>query len=254
MNLSLAAITFDTDWAPDFAIEHVARELISRRIKSTWFITHQSPAIQRLFAHTDLFEFGIHPNFLPGSTHGADHAAVLRHLRTLVPDAKAVRTHGLVQSTPLLHLMAADFGIEIDVSLFLPGASHLRPHALHLYDQALTRIPYFWEDDVEAYTPRRSWNLSDSRYHVAGLKIFNFHPMYTYLNCDNMDGYARLKRVKHLPELDAHACRPYVNSGAGTHSFFRQLVDLIEKGQERSFTISEIAALWAGETGGSGKS
>ena len=60
-------LTFDTDWAPDYTIDYVSEKLEKAKIKSTWFITHDSPAIQRL-VNNPLFEVGIHPNFLSNST------------------------------------------------------------------------------------------------------------------------------------------------------------------------------------------
>jgi hypothetical protein len=63
-------LTLDIDWAPDAAIDFVAEILVSRGVKATWFVTHDSPGVRRLRARPDLFELGIHPNFLPGSSHG----------------------------------------------------------------------------------------------------------------------------------------------------------------------------------------
>ena len=63
-------LTLDTDWAPDFVIDFVAKQLVAYQVRATWFVTHASPAVERLSQHSDLFELGIHPNFLPGSTHG----------------------------------------------------------------------------------------------------------------------------------------------------------------------------------------
>jgi len=81
------AITLDVDWAPDFVIEDVAELLINSSVRATWFVTHASSAIDDLRKRPDLFELGIHPNFLPGSTQGADVDSVLNHCMSLVPDA-----------------------------------------------------------------------------------------------------------------------------------------------------------------------
>ncbi len=76
--MSRAAITLDVDWAPDFMIDAAAQALVDREVKATWFVTHASPAVERLREHPDLFELGIHPNFLAGSSHGATPAACPR--------------------------------------------------------------------------------------------------------------------------------------------------------------------------------
>ena len=97
MTVPSLAITLDIDWAPDHVIDRIAAQLIDARVRATWFVTHQSPAIDRLRARPDLFELGIHPNFLNQSTHGETPAEVLAHCMALVPDARSMRTHSLVQ-------------------------------------------------------------------------------------------------------------------------------------------------------------
>ncbi|MCX6671896.1 MAG: hypothetical protein NTX92_08260, partial [Euryarchaeota archaeon] len=63
ININKNLICIDTDWASDSIIKDIADYLIMNKIKSTWFITHDSPAIRKLLAKPDIFEVGIHPNF-----------------------------------------------------------------------------------------------------------------------------------------------------------------------------------------------
>ncbi len=246
--MNLFAVTMDMDWAPDFAIEYVAELLVDNGVKASWFITHTTPKLQLLRTHGNLFELGIHPNFLKASSHGSDESSVLESMKTIVPEARAVRTHALVQSTPLLYKIASQFDIHIDVSLFLPDTPHLQPHTLHLYDQHLLRLPYFWEDDVETYNPNAGWAMSNPRYHVPGLKIFNFHPFLVYLNCRTLDGYEQLKKLRHLPDLKPDDCAPFIERKDGTNTLLNGLIRHIKAQQEESFTISELAALWGKNT------
>lgn len=96
-----ALLTLDIDWAPDCTIEWIARTLVARQVRATWFVTHLSPAVERLRDHPDLFQLGIHPNFLAGSSHGDTTDAVLGHCMGLVPEALTMRSHALVQSPPI---------------------------------------------------------------------------------------------------------------------------------------------------------
>ena len=41
-------LTFDTDWAPDYAIDYVVKKLEKWNIRATWFVTHDSQVIQKL--------------------------------------------------------------------------------------------------------------------------------------------------------------------------------------------------------------
>jgi peptidoglycan/xylan/chitin deacetylase (PgdA/CDA1 family) len=42
------ALTFDVDFAEDTVIDETVKLLKESNTKSTWFVTHDSPAIQRL--------------------------------------------------------------------------------------------------------------------------------------------------------------------------------------------------------------
>src|SRR5437588_10311456 len=102
MLIAAPILTFDVDWAPDYMIDFVAERLLKDRMRPTWSVTHESPAIERLRSNSDIFELGVHPNFLPGSSHGGNTHDVLRSCMAMVPEAQSFRTHSLVQSTPLL--------------------------------------------------------------------------------------------------------------------------------------------------------
>ena len=123
-------LTIDLDWAPDFAINYMMNILLLKRIKCTWFITHKSEAVEELMTHGNFFEFGIHPNFFPESTHGNNPNDVMKHMMEIVPNAKIVRTHVLLQSGRHLKLMVNDYGIEIDSSILLREVSNIEPFTM----------------------------------------------------------------------------------------------------------------------------
>jgi len=54
-------LTLDVDWAPDYVIREVDQMLRSLDVAATWFITHESEAIDELRRH-DRYEIGVHPN------------------------------------------------------------------------------------------------------------------------------------------------------------------------------------------------
>lgn len=109
-------ITLDVDWASDAIIAKVKEQLVKNRVKATWFVTHDSPEIRNLQEYP-FFELGIHPNFDVKSTQGNNPDEVMRFVKKIVPDAKSVRTHALIQSSALLKLMREKFGIIHDVSI-----------------------------------------------------------------------------------------------------------------------------------------
>jgi len=238
------SITFDIDWAPDFMIKKIADKLIEKNIKSTWFVTHQSPFLKELFVKNDLFEFGIHPNFLENSTHGATENEVLDYICEIVPNSTSVRSHTLFQASRVLLNMVEKYNIEVDCNILLYKTRNIQPHKISFSDsqKELIRIPFFWEDDICMYDKEKSWDISDPIYHVPGLKVFNFHPVFIYLNCDTMTNYEELKKVKHLQELNENESNQYVNTiQNGTKTFFNNLIEYISFNKIETKTMREIA-------------
>jgi len=221
------ALTFDVDWAPDFAIDATADLLVARGFRATWLVTHRSAAIDRLRDHPELFELGIHPNFREGSTHGSDTDAILRHCMAVVPDAISMRTHSLVQSTPLLARIVGTTPIRIDASLLLPRVPGLRPFEHPFDGVSLLRVPFDWEDDVEMEFEEPRWAPAEQSGN-GGLRTFNFHPMHVYLNSRDMTAY-RAVRASHaaLDRIEESVARAHRNEGEGTAAALRHLLETV---------------------------
>lgn len=239
-NWNICLITLDIDWVPDFIIDFVAEELLQKQVKATWFVTHLSPAVERLRQHPHLFELGIHPNFLPTSTHGRTAEDVLRHCMTLVPEAISMRTHGLVQSSPLLEQVMSMTPIKVDFSLFLPHVPHLIPFEYRVNGKAIWRVPYFWEDDFEAEQLRPCWRLAPLLKSGNGMKVFDFHPIHIYLNMAEKSAYQALKQC--VPKLDQATpanTDPLINHGDGARTLFGELITYLSD-QRKSFQAQDL--------------
>jgi hypothetical protein len=236
-----AALTLDVDWAPDFMIDAAADALIARDVRATWFVTHASPAIDRLRERPDLFELGIHPNFLAGSTHGDTPEAVVAHCLDLVPEATAVRTHCLLQSTPLHDALLAGGRIEVDVSLFLPRARHVEAVVQHSPGGRLLRLPYVWQDNMEMYSPDPMWDVG-AVLDGDGPRIFDFHPVHVWLNSAQFAPYERMKQTVPLPQVAAEDTARYRHAGTGTMTAFLDLADRLANDERGGARISDLAA------------
>ena len=234
-------LTFDVDWAPDFVIESAAAMLRERELRSTWFVTHEAPALALLRERADLFELALHPNFLPGSTQGGSPEQILANVRAIVPEAVAFRTHAVVQSGPLLQMMMAA-GLKVDSSVFLPGVEGIAPFELHLAGRTLVRVPFIWADDYELQLPNPCWD-HPTWPAGEGLKVLVFHPIYLHLNLADKAPYEAMKaRRVPLSELTESAVEPFVQPGEGAGTFFRRLIDdLAEAGP--SHRLSEVAGI-----------
>ena len=226
-------ITLDVDWAPDFMINFVKDILIENNVKATWFITHNSDYVKEL-EKTDRFELGIHPNFLNNSTQGNDTEDILSNLKKIVPTARSVRTHGLLQSTRILEKFHK-YDIENDVSLFSPNSNN--PPEYQKFAK-LYRFPYFWEDAVNMMEDK-TWSLPESILQEDGLKIFNFHPLHIYFNFHHIEQYENFKAKNGYKFSDKSAVDEFINKNSnGAQTFFRDLVSALSN--QETYTIQEI--------------
>jgi hypothetical protein len=239
-------VTLDLDWAPDFAIDAAAELLQRHRVKATWFVTHMSPAVERLRAAADLFELGIHPNFLPGSTHGATPEQVLAHCMGLAPDARAFRTHDLVQSTSLLDVVLRCTPLQIDATPFVPRTPGLRPFEHHRRGRTLWRVPCCFQDDCECERPDPCFRLEPLLGLGAGLKVMSFHPIHVFLNSVNPAPYQRLKQsAAHLTTVERGRAESEVQPGPGTGTLFGEALAHLGAaggGRRLSDLVAEVRA------------
>jgi len=235
-------ITIDVDWAPDKIISQVVHSLLEYKIKSTWFVTHNSLEIQKMKKHSDLFELGLHPNFTKRSTQGENPRAVMEYLLKIVPKAKSIRNHGLVQSSKLLELVGEKFNIHYDVSLFVPHTKNLVPHKIFFSkNKSLLRFPYFWEDDEELNRPNPIFDIKHPSYHQPGLKIFNFHPIHIFLNSQRMGNYEKMKKETNYPTVSLNNLELYIHKGIGVGTFFNEILEYLSKNKLKGRTISELS-------------
>src|ERR1700674_614649 len=127
MLIDAPILTLDVDWAPDFMVEPLVDALLGAGVRSTWFVTHPSKAIDRMRHHPELFELGVHPNFLPGSSHGSTTAAVLKTCLEMFPESLWLPRHPLAPSPPLLPDVTPLTNLGTGASLYLPHQSSVGP-------------------------------------------------------------------------------------------------------------------------------
>jgi hypothetical protein len=195
-------LTLDQDWAPDWATEAALDRIAAAGVEATLFITHASPGLPRWRTRPGL-ELGVHPNFLPGSTHGATLDAVLDHVAGLVPDARGVRAHGLVRGTHLLEAYGRR-GYAYDASDLIDGTDGL---VVLPRWSGVARVPIFFEDDVHLHYGRpAAWEAVPAGTH--GVRVFSFHPVLLALNAQDLVGYRSLKSELMRQELSLHEASP----------------------------------------------
>ncbi len=232
-------LTTDTDWASDFALEDAFALFTERGIRATVFATHAS-AVLDAFVSRGRSEVEIHPNFLPGSSHGKTFTAVIDHMLRIVPRARSFRAHTAFDAAAVTSQMYAR-GFRYDSNLGL----HFQPNLVPLrHASGLVRFPIFWEDDVHWHDTGGDWNVV--RYLPAflspGLKILNVHPFFITTNIPHHDYYLRIK--PHITTLSADTIADVRHDGPGVRTFLIALLDELAARGMKFHLLSELYAMF----------
>ena len=235
-------LTLDVDWASDDCIEHAVGVAARFGIKPTLFVTHGSEAVRRAAADGRA-ELGAHPNFTAGTSQGDGVDGVIDYVRTLAPDAVAVRCHRHFTEASIEAALERR-GYRVDSTTY----RHLEPGiAAEALPSGLIRLPVFFEDDCH-WQAGLSWRFADhaAAFFAPGLKVLNFHPFFVMLNIPRADVYARLKpRITTLTAGEAATLR---HRGPGAGTFLIEALTVILARGHRFISLSEM-----GETVGRGR-
>ena len=236
----MISLSFDLDWAPAWATDWIATTMADRGLVGTFFVTHDCASLFRL---RELgMELGIHPNYLPGSSHGASTEEVLDFVQRLVPEARGVRAHALVRSTPLW-IEYEKRGFRYEASDLMDGIAGLRP--LRAWN-GLMRLPIYWEDDVHLMhgLPLEGEEMGLD---ADGMKILNFHPVLLALNSSSLEGYQSLKAHlastgERLTDASEETFAPFVDSAPGVRDLFVEVCDRLARDPaSRGGTLANLA-------------
>jgi hypothetical protein len=224
-------LTSDLEWAPEAIIARLLEALKPAGIVAHLFMTHPSPAAE-LAAAEGRAILGIHPNFLPHSTHGDSIETVVDTMLTLVPGARSWRSHSFVDSTPISRRMV-ERGIRYDSNLCLYLQAELFPLD---HQSGLLRFPVFWEDDIH-WSRNANWCFSDfeAAFFQPGLKVINIHPLNFVLNIPSQSFY---EQVKAMVAQDHERLLMLAHSGAGTATFVNALIAAVTR-RGHGFTTLE---------------
>jgi hypothetical protein len=235
----MISIAIDVDWAPEIVIEDTINLFLDNKIKSTWFITHNSKSIQYLQQNEDMFETGIHPNLLANSTQGRSMKEIFDNLLSICPNARYVRTHAYYQSTYYFSYLSQETRIEIDASLIMPRRKNIEPFNFWIGGRDILRFPVYWEDDLEIQNPLTENNLNSLGLNEEGLKIFVFHPIHIFLNSATFSQYRLLKEAHHdITKISSNELEKYSQSKQiGVRDL---LIGLMDNESERIKTFPEI--------------
>ena len=238
MDRPFFCLTSDIDWASDYAIEDLIAIATGFSIKPTLFATHQSPALEKNLKNGRI-EIGLHPNFLPGSTHGHDVAMVIEHICGLFPKANAFRSHCFYSHFGVEEqMLKRHIRYDSNLSLYLqPGIVPLRRTL------GGSCLPVFWEDDVH-WLNKGTWQADQYLAHflTPGLKIINVHPFFIAANIPNQKYYLKIK--DHIQTLSSDTVQNIRYQQSGARTFLLDLLQAITQQGHQFLTFSEMCAMF----------
>lgn len=212
-------LTTDIEWSPEWAIRDLFALADAYDAPLTPFVTHRSDYLWQRFKGSTLAPtVGVHPNFLPGSTHGGTVPDVIAHVTALWPEARSFRSHCFYSETRMDRQLA-DRGFRYDSNLL----AFLQPGLLPLRTATrIVRFPVFWEDDVHSgFALPWSVEAIEDELRAPGLKIFNVHPLRVALNVPDERFHEAHRPLWERADLDPADER---HDGAGTRTFLEALL------------------------------
>lgn len=187
--------TCDIDWAPEEVIADTIALFDKYNVKCTFFCTHPSTVIDSI-KKSNNFELGIHPNFLPlMNKRESSIEQIIENVLEFVPDAKGIRSHSLVQSTPLLDTFKK-YGLLYESNTILPYKKGIEPIVLW---NNLVKVFHNFEDDIHFM-----YNYTfDTHKLEIGQGILNMictHPIHIFLNTDCEQTYNLARKYYQEPK------------------------------------------------------
>jgi ubiquinone/menaquinone biosynthesis C-methylase UbiE len=230
-------ITSDTDWASDYAITDLVHSLAAFSVKPTVFATHKTDVLDQL-VNDERIDIGLHPNFLPGSSHGSTTPEVIEYVCSMYPQARTYRSHSFFSNS---HISAEMWrrGFRYDSNLCL----YMQPNLIPLREATgIVCFPVFWEDDVHWANAEREemWDVDKHLpfFLSPGLKILDVHPIHFALNVPNQEYYDEVR--PHIQTVNDQSLR---FKGDGVRTFVMRLIETLSKQGHRFYTLGELAKL-----------
>lgn len=220
-------LTADQDWAPEWAVEIFLEEVRRLAIPLHVFRTNPCAALDRAISPSSSptageAEQGWHPNFRPGSSHGASVAEVVRYCQLNFPGASTVRSHCFTEDSFSWKALRSA-GIIADSQMGTLFQGYLLPT---VHWTGIIRLPVYFEDDIFFDLAELQLDLEAiaPTLFTPGLKILNFHPTFVGCNTPSRLYHESLKARIFGPDFAEAGLRW---GGRGTCGVFREIVERI---------------------------
>lgn len=236
--------TSDIDWASEAVIEREFQLLPLDLLKLTVFVTHKSQAIEREFLAGNL-QRGIHPNFLPGSSHGDTFREVIETCVSFAPEATCTRSHRAFAVTDTEHLLHNEFHFKCSSNIITTLAPKITPFWL---ESKLLQVPVFFEEGSFLYNELGLTIQPYLKYFTSpGLKVISFHPVNMAFNTPEIAWMRQIKdslsreEFNHISEEMIERKR---NREKGAFDLVSEIINLTQRLNAPILSLSDISNLY----------
>jgi hypothetical protein len=234
--------TSDVDWASEAVLEIFLSECNKKKLPLTMFVTHESKIITE-YKEAGLIERGIHPNFLPNSSHGNGFQNVIDQCIKYAPEAKGIRSHRLFDVTDITHLLHDKYGFEYISNLGTIMQNNIKPI---LHESGLIHFPIFFEDGIHLWN-KLSLKLADyiKQFQSPGIKIISLHPMNYVINTPEIPYMRKIKdnmTREDYNQLSFKDIENYRFKGIGIKHFAEEIISFSK--EHKVIKLSELYQLY----------
>lgn len=232
--------TTDIDWASEAVISLFLQMLPVQELKMTAFVTHNSPLLADACTNKWI-DRGIHPFFLPGSSHGNSFQEVVDTCLTFAPEAEVVRAHRLFNVSDSSHLLYNRYGFRYTSNSIMTLANGIRPY---LHESKMIDIPIFWEEGTSLYNQLGLSIQPYINYFTSpGLKVISFHPINVVFNTPEI---AWMRKIKDSMSREAYnhisfeEIEKNKNNSVGIYHTIMEIINFAVQKQYKIMSLKDI--------------
>lgn len=238
--LPVFCFTSDIDWASEDVMHEYFEIINIMEIKPTLFVTHKSSLIEANF-QSGKIERGIHPNFLPNSSHGNSFKEVIETCINFAPEAYGFRSHRVFEVTDITHLLKNNFSYKYfshQISIFQPSVIPI------LHESGLINFPVFFEDGTHLYN-KLDINIQNYfRYFtMPGLKVISFHPMNFIFNSPSLSYMRNIKDTltrEEYQNITEDTIERMKNKNFGIRNTIIDIINFVKQNNYPIMSMNEI--------------
>ena len=233
--------TSDIDWASEAVLEEYFSLLPMEFLKLTTFVTHKSDIIEQQY-QKGLIQRGIHPNFLPGSSHGNSFREVIETCMTFAPEATCTRSHRAFAVTDTEHLLKNEFHFNCSSNTITTLTPGIKPYWL---ESKLLQVPVFFEEGSFLYNQLGLSIKPYLKYFTApGLKVISFHPINMVFNTPEIAWMRKIKDSLSREEfnhIDPDMIQRLRNRERGAFNLVTEIIDLAQQINAPILSLNDIS-------------